>query len=275
MQFTGRSRAFNGLLVTHFCYNYQYYLALSLGPDFFYTHFNVDISKPSSGIGFYACLPYILLFAVINVAGWLADALHTGSWCGLHRRQQKQQRADPDAMLGNDGVTTLLLNDHDNDDDGPAGGGVSMTIVRKACNTVGLLGCAIFFGLLGSHSIQHGGTDKTALYRAVGLLTAGVGLGGFASGAGYWCNYHDLSAKYSPHIMGIGNSIATIPGILGNLVSGVILEEIHGKSDGGAAAWMDVFTITAAVASVGALTFLLTASGEQIVFEKRKRRSGG
>ena len=147
-----------------------------------------------------------------------------------------------------------------------------MTVVRKCMNTAGLLGCAIFFGLLGSHAVQHSGTGKVALRHAVALLTAGIGIGGFAT-AGYWANYHDLSAKYSSVLIGVGNSIATIPGVIGNLVSGVILGDIHSSHDGGAAAWGLVFTICAIVASVGTLAFLLTASGEQIDFDRKRRKS--
>ena len=262
-----RSRAFIGLLITHFCYNYQYYLALSLGPDFFYTHFNVDISKPSSGIGFYACLPYVVLFCTMNAAGFLADWFHS------LKRGGSSHAHDATLVLGG-GVKTRLLDD---DEQGEPGNDVdakhvSMTVVRKGMNTAGLLGCAIFFGLLGSHAVQHSGTGKVALRHAVALLTAGIGIGGFAT-AGYWANYHDLSAKYSSVLIGVGNSIATIPGVIGNLVSGVILGDIHSSHDGGAAAWGLVFTICAIVALVGTLAFLLTASGEQIDFDRKRRKS--
>jgi len=222
-----RDRAFQGTLVSHFCYNYQSYLALSLGPDFFTTKFDVDISKPDSGLGFYACLPYVCLFVTSCLSGVIADYMCSMGWSLIH--------------------------------------------VRKIMNSVGLLSCALFYGLLGAPFVQDSGSGHGSLMQAVALLTLGVALGGFAP-AGYWSNYHDLSARYGPHLLGIGNSVATLPGILGNIISGVILDRIHASPESQGQAWSLVFGITAGFATLGAVVFMLTASAEQIDFDKRKRQ---
>ena len=70
------------------------------------------------------------------------------------------------------------------------------------------------FSVLSSHV-----ASRTSLF-----VSGWVG-GGGVSGTG--SNYHDLSAKYGSHLLGIGNSVATIPGMITNIVSGEILDIIH------------------------------------------------
>ena len=165
-----------GTILAHFCYNYMSFLGLSLGPYFFQTKYKVDISNPASGLGVYACLPYVVLFVAQAAAGYTAD------W------------------LANSGRLT-------------------MTRVRKVFNTGGLLTAALFFGLLATPMVQEGPADQHGLMVAVALLTCAVGVGGIAI-TGSWANYYDLSSKYSPHLLAIGTSLSTIPGMITNIVSG-------------------------------------------------------
>eukprot|EP00040_Diaphanoeca_grandis_P007969 m.43180 g.43180 ORF g.43180 m.43180 type:complete len:521 (-) comp19315_c1_seq1:69-1631(-) len=232
-------RAFFGLpafwatVTAHFCYNYMSFLALSLGPFFFRTKYNVDISKPSSGLGFFACLPYVVLFAAQLPAGWLADRLH------------------------NKGV-------------------LAMTSVRKLFNTLGMVAATVFFGILGSPIVQDGPSDHNGLTIAMVFLTIAVGVGGVAI-VGHWANYYDLSAKYGPLMLGIGTTIATVPGMITNIVSGEILDEIHRNKEKTSEAWASVFLITAGVSLVGGIVFACFASATQVDFDaiqsKRKSRS--
>ena len=83
---------------------------------------------------------------------------------------------------------------------------------------------------------QLGASDRSGTMLAMGLLTAGVGIGGVAI-CGHWNNYYDLSTKYGPHLLGIGTTIATIPGMITNIVSGEILDMLDRdpSATGGAA----------------------------------------
>jgi hypothetical protein len=126
-------------------------------------------------------------------------------------------------------------------------------------NAIGFVLPAICFLLLSTLKPCHVGDDIwhsgcADFYYASILLTLGIGLGGFAF-SGYWVNFSDISPRYSGHLLGISNSIATIPGIAGNLVTGAIL---HGhKHD-----WGLVFSLGAGINIMGALVFVVFARGE-------------
>ena len=216
---------FWGAVTAHFCYNYMSFLALSLGPYFFQSTYKVDISSASSGLGYFSCLPYVLLFVAQGVAGVVAD------W------------------LANTGR-------------------LSMTHVRKLFNTLGLLFAATFFGMLGSPIIQHGTNDHRGMMLAMSLLTAGVGIGGVAI-CGHWNNYYDMSSKYGPHLLGIGTTIATLPGMITNIVSGEILDMIDRDPSDTGEAWSLVFLVAAGVSLFGAVVFLVLADAKQVDFEQR------
>ena len=66
----------------------------------------------------------------------------------------------------------------------------------------------------------------------------------------------DLSPQFSGHLVGISNTIATVPGIIGNVVTGAILSG-HDKD------WGLVFSLAAAIYIVGAVSFVAFASGER------------
>jgi len=122
--------------------------------------------------------------------------------------------------------------------------GLSRQTARKLANTCGMISQAGFFWLLSGL----GSTPKDMI-MAVVYLSLAVGLGGFVY-AGYWVSYLDMSPVHGMVLLGIGNSIATIPGILGQMITGDILSS-H-KND-----WQLVFGIVALVNIVGAIVFLI------------------
>ncbi|KAG1658839.1 Vesicular glutamate transporter 3 [Nymphon striatum] len=79
------------------------------------------------------------------------------------------------------------------------------------------------------------------------------GLGGCLTG-GYIANFMDISSKYAAIIMGISNTIATIPGCISPLMAGLITSE-HTLEE-----WRIVFYISSVVNAVGGTIFLLFAS---------------
>jgi len=119
--------------------------------------------------------------------------------------------------------------------------GLSLTHTRKLANTIGLGVQAFFFWMLC-------GLGPNDLVLAVVYLTLAVGFGGFAA-AGYWVSYLDMSSEHGATMLGIGNSIATIPGILGQIITGAIL---HNHPDD----WSLVYTIVACVNIFGMLVYI-------------------
>ena len=136
--------------------------------------------------------------------------------------------------------------------------GWRLTSVRRLFNTVGFLSPALCFFCLRWVS-PCADTSCGSFKVAVLLLTAGVGMGGLAF-SGYWANFIDLSPRYSGHLMGISNSVATIPGIAGNLITGQILA---GREND----WDLVFGLAAGIYVFGAAVFVLFARAERQPFD--------
>lgn len=126
--------------------------------------------------------------------------------------------------------------------------GCSLLSVRKTMNTIGFLGPAVCFYLL--RFCRTSGSVHTA----VALASLAVGLSGVAF-AGYWASFCDLSPRFSCHLLAISNSIASLPGIVGNVVTGTLLAGSSNDYD-------KVFSIACGVYVVGALVFLLLAEAK-------------
>ncbi|XP_066582739.1 sialin [Prorops nasuta] len=91
---------------------------------------------------------------------------------------------------------------------------------------------------------------------AVACITIAVGLGGFAW-SGFGVNHLDIAPKHASVLMGIGNTIATLPGVVSPVITGYIVQN---KSAG---EWQIVFLIAGAVYLIGAIIYGLFASGER------------
>jgi len=86
------------------------------------------------------------------------------------------------------------------------------------------------------------------------LLTVVVCMDGFAI---YTANFLDLAPQYAGLIMGFSNTIATIPGMIGPVIVGYVVQNNL------ATEWHAVFYITSAVALFGAIFYAAFASGER------------
>lgn len=75
-----------------------------------------------------------------------------------------------------------------------------------------------------------------------------------------WANFIDIGGKYSGHIVSVSNSVATIPGIVGNVVAGWLLHRFDEN-------YAHVFTLIAAVLVLGLVLFLCTARATTQRFE--------
>ena len=151
--------------------------------------------------------------------------------------------------------------------------GVQLTTVRRIFNTVGFLSPAVCFFCL-RFIKPCANTSCSGFGVAVTLFTVGTSLGGLAF-SGYWANFIDLSPRFAGHLMGVSNSVATIPGIVGNLVTGQILKGHEND-------WGIVFSLAAAIYVFGAVVFVAFARAELQNFDvdesngtKVQPRSGG
>uniref|UniRef100_A0AAR5PKJ7 Sialin n=2 Tax=Dendroctonus ponderosae TaxID=77166 RepID=A0AAR5PKJ7_DENPD len=87
-------------------------------------------------------------------------------------------------------------------------------------------------------------------------LTFAVGIGAFAF-VGYYVNPLDIAPQYASIIVGISNTFGTLPGIISPILSGYIVSDNPTVEQ-----WQTVFFIAAGLYIIGAIVFVICASGE-------------
>jgi ACS family sodium-dependent inorganic phosphate cotransporter len=125
--------------------------------------------------------------------------------------------------------------------------GISVIRVRTAAQTIGMLGPAAGLFVL---------SGATSAPEAVIVLSFVTGLSGFAL-VGFGTNFLDVAPRYAGVLWGVSSTFATIPGILGVLVTGWLV--------GMTGTYSSAFLLTAAMYSLGILVWYFFASGEQII----------
>ena len=125
--------------------------------------------------------------------------------------------------------------------------GVSVTITRKFIQCASLIASAGF--LLVLHEVH---TPATAL----ALLCGATGAFAF-NWSGYLPSYLDVAPRHGALLMGFGNTLGTIPGIVGVAVTGWLVD-VTGT-------YSAAFVITAVVSAAGALIFGLLFDARPIV----------
>ena len=126
--------------------------------------------------------------------------------------------------------------------------GMDTTKVRKLLQTVSFAGIAS--ALLIVVHVKSAGL-------AIAIMAIGNGISAFASG-GFAVNPVDIAPKHAGTIMGLSNTFATIPGIVGVYASGLILAWTN--------SWVIVFSTAAGVALFG-MVFYLIFGGCKRVFD--------
>ena len=135
-----------------------------------------------------------------------------------------------------------------------ADGKLSTTHIRKLFTCGAYLGQAFFMTL--TALIMTRGTSIT-------LLSLALGLGGL-TWAGFGVNHLDVAPRYAAILMGISNTVGTIPGIIcPSLTGAIVVERSHEE-------WRTVFLITALVYALGALFYGVLASGEKQVWNREQ-----
>ncbi|XP_057337774.1 vesicular glutamate transporter 2.1-like [Microplitis mediator] len=131
---------------------------------------------------------------------------------------------------------------------------LSTTHVRKIFTCGAFLSQTIFMILAGFTATST---------SAVTCLAVAVGLGGFAW-SGFSVNHLDIAPQHASVLMGIGNTIATLPGIVSPLITGYIVQN---KT---AAEWRIVLIIAGTIYLIGAVIYGLFASGERQHWAREK-----
>nr|XP_054756776.1 sialin-like [Lytechinus pictus] len=144
---------------------------------------------------------------------------------------------------------------------------LSTTNTRKLLNTLGLVLPAVFLVITGYIGCNH--------VLAVAFLTLAVGTGGLAM-SGFNVNHLDIAPAYGGVLMGITNTIGTIPGILGPSLVGLYVTNEYDISQ-----WQIAFWVCFGVYMFGAVTYLFMGTGalqpwaDPELQTKRDRPPGG
>ena len=124
-------------------------------------------------------------------------------------------------------------------------GGTSRTFVRRLAQCSGLFGAATFLLLV---------PFAGSLPVGVLLMCGSAGSLGLCA-AGFSSNSFDVAPRHADIIWGISNTFATVPGIIGVAVTGWLVERTGSYSS--------AFVLTAVMAIMGGIVFLMVGSGER------------
>nr|KAF6342053.1 solute carrier family 17 member 5 [Myotis myotis] len=123
----------------------------------------------------------------------------------------------------------------------------STVCVRKLFSLIGMIGPAVFLVAAGFIGCDYS--------LAVAFLTISTTLGGFCS-SGFSINHLDIAPSYAGILLGITNTFATIPGMIGPVIAKSLTPENTIRE------WQTVFWIAAAINVFGAIFFTLFGKGE-------------
>jgi len=98
--------------------------------------------------------------------------------------------------------------------------------------------------------------ERRIIFISKSLQTLAIGLMGL-EGAGYGANAMEIAPRYAGIIFGVSNTVATIPGIVGVAITGVILDYTQ--------SWCIVFLLSGFICAVAAVVWLLFAKAEAII----------
>jgi MFS transporter, ACS family, solute carrier family 17 (sodium-dependent inorganic phosphate cotransporter), other len=110
--------------------------------------------------------------------------------------------------------------------------------------SIGLLGPAVF--LLLARDAASPGHAVLLMCGAAGTLA--FGWSGFAA------NHHEIAPRYADVLLGISNTAGTLPGVIGVVVTGWLLDLTHSYST--------PFVLAAAICAIGIVVWWLFATSE-------------
>uniref|UniRef100_A0A7R9YSS6 Major facilitator superfamily (MFS) profile domain-containing protein n=1 Tax=Chlamydomonas euryale TaxID=1486919 RepID=A0A7R9YSS6_9CHLO len=124
--------------------------------------------------------------------------------------------------------------------------GVSVTKVRKVMQTLGFMGPAFFLSQLSS---------VDSAWGAVLCMMGAQGFDAFSQ-SGLYSNHQDIGPRYAGLLLGMSNTAGVLAGVLGSLVTGLILQ--HGT-------WDQVWGVAIALYLIGTVIWNLFATGEKVL----------
>jgi len=133
--------------------------------------------------------------------------------------------------------------------------GAPTAVVRKLAQCIAFLIPSSLL-LLASHN-PCTADNNTA---AVATITAALGLSSFSL-AGLYCTHQDLSPKYASAMLGVTNTAAALPGVIGVATVGFLLDHTERSWD------LALFLPSAAIMTTGAVVFTLFSKHDQIDFD--------
>jgi len=122
-----------------------------------------------------------------------------------------------------------------------------LTFVRKLMGGVGMTLPAFFLIAI---NYTHTGT------AAVICLVSAIGSQGLAL-SGYGVNHLDITPRFAGVLMGMSNTAATIPGIVGVILTGKIITATG--------SWSAVFFLASGIYLFGVVTWLFMATGKKVI----------
>ena len=131
--------------------------------------------------------------------------------------------------------------------------GLTTLTMRRVINTVAMGGASVGFLCVGLLAKDATTVEKkeSNLYPCAIVLAITMAIGGLMS-AGVWSNFRDLSSEHAGVLVGISNSVASLPGIVGQSMTGLILKWSNND-------WFTIFALAAGIEMCGCLTFCIGA----------------
>ncbi|XP_036407704.1 sialin-like [Megalops cyprinoides] len=123
---------------------------------------------------------------------------------------------------------------------------ISTVVVRKTFSALGMIGPAVFLVAAGYTGCNY--------VLAVAFLTVSSALGGLCS-SGYSINQLDIAPSYAGILLGISNTFATIPGMVGPVIGRALTHSNTIEE------WKIVFYISAGINVFGATFFTVFGRG--------------
>ena len=123
--------------------------------------------------------------------------------------------------------------------------GIKVVKVRKIVNSIGFFGSAFCLFLI-------------PLFESISIIIILICITNLFTGAaagGFGVNHADIGPNSTGTLVGVASTFGMIAGILGNAVSGLVLEITN--------SWSLIFNIAASLIVMGGLIYLLYASDQK------------
>ena len=123
--------------------------------------------------------------------------------------------------------------------------GIKLLTVRKLCNSIAFGGSGICLCIV---------PELESVAGIIAIMCLGNVFGGFSAG-GFIVNHADIGPKHTGRLMGITNMVAALPGLVGGVLTGIILDTTN--------SWDMVFYVVAGVTFFGGIFYFFFASTEK------------